>query len=104
MSGSQVSLADWSAAPDGNISLCFRDDTAATPFVFGGRRDASSHSVDVPGWAHRSCHKGTDSSTEFVSVADHEATLTQMLLSHQEADFCLIGGKVVMHACVHACM
>lgn len=94
MSGSQLTLADWAAAPGDNIMLSFRDGTAATPLMFGREGSSSGHSVVVPGWAHRrSCERSSDSA-EFVGVGDHEATLTQMLLSHQDADFCMVGGKV----------
>jgi hypothetical protein len=90
MSGSQFTLADWAASRDGNIRLSFKDGGA--PLLFGGRE--SSHSVEVLGWAQRSLLKGASDSTQFVPVEDHEATLAQMLLSHQGADFCLVGGKV----------
>ena len=74
--------------------LWFRDGAATSPLVFSD----SGHPIEVPGWAHRRSHKGD---TEFVSVGDHEATLTQMLLSHQDADLCLVGGKVVI--CLVVC-
>lgn len=61
-----------------------------SPFVL--RRESESNLVVVPGWPGRD--GGAVDSRGFVSDLDHDQVLSQMLLSHQSADFCLVGGKV----------
>ncbi len=89
MSGSQLLLADVAPSSDNNITLAFSDGDNSS--VFPGKR-SPRHLVVVPGWPDRS--HGVQSSAGHVATQDHEATLAQMLLSHQSADFCLVGGKV----------
>ena len=79
---------------DGSVVLCFEEGVASS-VPFGEEQSGGGQfSLEVPGWPQRSCGRGP---VEFVSVSDHEATLAQMLLSHQGADFCLVGGKVPVY-------
>lgn len=87
MSGSQLLLGDVSPSSDNNIMLTFNDGESSLLPVKGSSR----YLVAVPGWPDRS--EGIQSSAGYVATPDHEATLAQMFLSHQSADFCLVGGK-----------
>lgn len=61
-----------------------------TPALF--TKGTDSVQVEVPGWPNRDA-AAVDSS-DFVCTLDHDQVLSQMLLSHHSADFCLVGGKV----------
>lgn len=76
------------STPTGSVQLLFEDGTS-TPFLVAGQ--TRTHSVQVEGWAG---NREGDRETHFIATPDHSATLAQMLLSHQSADFCVVGGKV----------
>ena len=90
-SGSQVLLADVSPSSNNNIVLTFSDGSGNSASLLPGK-GTPRHSVSVPGWPDRS--QGVQSAADYVTTQDHDATLAQMLLSHQSADFCLVGDKV----------
>ena len=85
MSGSQILLSDVSPSSEDSIVLVFNES------VVPGK-GSPRHLVTVPGWPERS--RGVESAAGYIATQDHEATLAQMLLSHQSVDFCLVGGKV----------
>lgn len=95
MSGSQLLLANAEGSSD-HVRLMFNDE-AGSPSLFGGKQ-SNTCCVEVAGWSNR---VDPQEFAEFVSTQDHSATLAQMLLSHQSADFCLVGGKVCTLKLVH---
>ena len=104
VSGSQLTLSDveTSSDQDNNVTLVLREGTNNS--LLFGEKLSCSHSVAVPGWMRTRRRGGVQDKAEFTPVADHEATLTQMLLSHQTSDFCLVGGKVLMQVLLCVCM
>ena len=89
-SGSPLLLSGVSPSKEDNVALEFCDGET-TSSLFPGK-GSLRHVVSVPGWPERS--RGVESVSGYVATQDHEATLAQMMLSHQSSDFCLVGGKV----------
>lgn len=95
MSGTQLFLAE-AVATESNVKLVFEEGISG-PSLFTAKQPKTC-SVEVAGWA-----KGSRDlrSSDFIPTQDHSATLAQMLLSHQSADFCLVGAKVRLMCLVY---
>ena len=54
--------------------------------------------LQVSGWPQQGCWGQDSDSTgsEFVATRDHQQLLSDMLMSHHGADFCLVGAKVCL--------
>ena len=92
-----LSLASATPSQDG-VCLKFAQKKGSS-FLLG--KGHESCSVVVPGWPGREGVVMDDK--DFVCTLDHDKTLAQMLLSHQTADFCIVGGKVMV-VCVCVCV
>ena len=73
-----------------NIQLFFSAGEESSLFQ-GTRTQSKAYSMEVPGWPERMSEGGQ--STDIIPTQSHDMLLAQMLLSHQSADFCLVGGK-----------